>query len=481
MVEVGWLKKDLRLIDNTVLNELSKDSNNAKILLFCFEPSIINSKNYSNRHWRFALESLKELKQRLLNYGCHLHILEGEIEDVLDFLFQKFNGMRLYSHLEIGDSATFERDKKVKKWCEKNEVEWKEFYQNGIIRGLKKRTLWSDNWEKFMSQNIDNINFNHLKLTVFKELEERFPLLSDYIREKAIEQIGGEKIALKIFNSFLQKNGSGYSSNISKPQNSKVFCSRLSPYLSWGCISIRFVVQETSKTISSSRYKRDLLNFKSRLHWHCHFIQKLESEPKIEFQNQNTAYNKIRNTLNDSYFTAWKTGQTGVPLVDAAMRCVNKTGYINFRLRAMLISFWTYNLFQPWQPAAEHLAKQFLDFEPGIHFPQVQMQAGTVGYHTMRVYNPTLNAKKHDSNAVFIKKWVPELNNLPIHFAICPWEMTQMEGIMYDFELGKNYPKPIVNIDESAKKAKVLVYQIKTSHEAKINASKISKKHVNRK
>lgn len=480
MLEIGWLKKDLRLSDNAVLKKLSESSANTKVLIFCFEPSIVNSKNYSNRHWRFVLESLNELKQRLLKYNCHLHILEAEIEDVLNFLAKKYSLMRLNSHIEIGDSVTYDRDKRLKSWCKENGVVWEEFYQNGITRGLQNRDKWSENWESFMNQDIQEIPFSQLNLTEIRELEQQFPLKTNFKKEDRVEQKGGELKALEILNSFLKNNGAGYSANISKPQKSREHCSRLSPYLTWGCISIRFVVQQTAKAISISRYKRDLLNFKSRLHWHCHFIQKLESEPRIEFENQNYAYNKIRNKLNDSYLTAWKTGQTGVPLVDAAIRCVNTTGYINFRLRALLISFWTYNLFQPWQPAAKHLAQQFLDFEPGIHFPQVQMQAGTVGYHTMRVYNPTLNAKKHDTDAVFIKKWVPELDGLPVNFVICPWEMTQMEAIMYDFELGKTYPKPIVSIDESAKKARELVHQIKVSEEAKANAFKISKKHVNR-
>ena len=105
------------------------------------------------------------------------------------------------------------------------------------------------------------------------------------------------------------------------------------------------------------------------------FIQKFEMEEIMEFESVNKGFHTLKKKTNHSYIQAWQTGQTGFPIIDACMRCLNQTGYLNFRMRAMVVSFFTHNLWQPWQEAAPYLSQMFLDFEPGIHYPQLHLRA----------------------------------------------------------------------------------------------------------
>ena len=206
-------------------------------------------------------------------------------------------------------------------------------------------------------------------------------------------------------------------------------------------------------------------------------MQKLEDTPTIETRCLHPAYEDLRPKQADAdRLGAWMRGETGLPFVDACMRSLNATGWLNFRMRSMLVAVASYHLWLDWRQTGPHLARMFTDYEPGIHWSQMQMQSGTTGINTLRIYNPIKQGYDQDPTGVFVRRWVPELALVPDAFCHGPWvwpgAAENLEG---------RYPRPIVEVRRAARMASERVWAVRKGLAYRAEAAAIVEKHASRK
>ena len=472
-INILWFKKDLRIFDNEALQAASKSYKFMPI--YIIEKELWDQKSYSDRQWQFCKECLLDLRDQLNSIGQTLIIRTGSVIKVFNEINKKFNIKGIYSHQETGDYFSYQRDKKVKEWASSNNIPWNEYLQFAVFRGLIDRDNWSKKWKNHIEKEI-KYEFKKWKSLNFDPgdipSDSYFKFKEDFCEGRLK---GGRKEGVKRLEYFFKNKLHKYSIDISNPEKSFDSCSRLSCYLSWGCLSIR----EVFKNINTNKFRdRNTTMLKSRLTWHCHFIQKLESEPELEFREFHPYFSNIR-VENEYLLKIWSEGKTGFPFIDACMRSLNYNGWLNFRMRAMLMSFASYNLWLPWQTTGTELAKKFIDYEPGIHWCQCQMQSGTTSININRIYNPIKQGKDHDLNGSFIKKWVPELKNIPIEFIHEPW-LIYNKANFKSLE-GSNYFNPVISIIESSKKARRKLFEISSKDGYSVISKEIYSKHGSRK
>jgi deoxyribodipyrimidine photo-lyase len=455
---VIWFKRDLRVTDHAPLQAASL-AGGAALALYVVEPQYWMLPDASRRHWHFIHDCLTTLRAELSQVGLQLAVRWGSVISVLQHLRDQIGPFDLSSHEETGNDWTFQRDGQVADWCKENGVIWNEYPSNGVVRRLKSRDAWAAIRNARMAQTIIELpRFNSQIMIVDPG---SIPAKEDILFGTSPignVQSGGRTEGLSVLKSFLNERSRKYMQTISKPGLSARHCSRLSAHIAWGSLSVREVEQAAKARLKSIAALREdeavsqrpnLSAFLSRLAWRCHFVQKLEQQPEIEYHCMHPAFEGMREPHhNETLFQAWKLGRTGYPLVDASMRSLYENGWINFRMRAMLVSFASYHLWLDWRVTAPFLAQLFTDYEPGIHYSQFQMQSGVTGINAIRMYNPVKQSLDHDAEGRFIRRYVPELRHLSSQWIHEPWRMGEPVA---------NYPLPVVHHETAMRQARAQI------------------------
>ena len=464
MTDLIILNRNLRLLDNPALYNGSLRSN--YLVIYLYDDAYWHANGKSARQLKFSNDCLAELNNGLKKFDSKVNIFEGSFDDLKAWINKNFDDFAI--HVNHCTDIKYFRDGFLKF---KDSFPGKiNIYDDfGLQLSNFDRDSWSRNWNKIMnSEMLGNPKRSKLnddvKLTNLSNFIGKF---KNSFTDLDNIQTGGTSQAQVLLESFLSERCKNYKVKMSSPVQSEKSCSRLSPHFTFGTISIREVYQTLNQFISNSDNKSDLYSFKKRLYWHCHFIQKLHTEPELEFYSMHRMCDQLRLEHDDELIDKWINGETGFPFLDACMKYLQKYGWINFRMRAMIMSFASYNLWQPWQKTSPLLAQLFTDYEPGIHISQVQMQSGVTGINLPRIYSVSKQSEDQDPDAIWIKNILPQLRELD-------------PKLIHVSELNDLYIPQIIDLKSSARNARERVWSIRKSVEFKKEAAAVYDKHGSR-
>lgn len=438
---------------------LEQSEQRGKVLvLYIHEPTLIAQPDFSAQHSCYIRETLNELKDQAHLCGARLIERVGTAFEVLELLHRNAGISVLRSYRETGHKASYERDTTVLQWCKINGVPWIEERQNGLLRGSETRTERFD-FEAYLHAAARTPLWQSSAHPGWAswpdEIVPHVPVGAGEDKPRRLR--GGRTRALKLVDAFFEPQRiRAYPYSISSPLKAVKGCSLLSAALSHGVLSDREIIQKlyhqaaTNRSIGSDRqaFNKGVHAYIERLCWRASYLQCFENfiytehEPDIStgiaFESMSEHY--------DVRLKAWQEGCTGVPMVDAAMRMLAHIGWLNMRMRGLVSSFAVGVLGLHWRDVGLHLAREFLDYEPAIHWNQIQIHSGLSRLSTPMSYNPVKQAKDHDPEGFFIKRWVPELASVPKEHLAQPWRMTSSEQVQYNVNLGQEYPNPVVNM-----------------------------------
>ena len=463
-MQIVWFRRDLRLNDNEIVSKACQDG---KEVLPCFiiDPWFYQQPIAATRV-KFLFESIENLDTNLRKRGSKLYLFEGEsvgtIEQLTRSLLEIDKQPQLYFNKDVQIEYGINRDRSVLEFYARHNLQTYLGRNNFLQDSESYDSIWRD-YHDYQSQtlysvperiNTPQLNLNLPQLTV-AELKQKY---RRFLEAESYRYLGGEDNAKGTLNSFVSHRYQGYHWKISRPWLATLGAtSHLSAHLDFGTISSRTVYQSivamplyeaTANSLpSQSKNNYSLKTFLDRLRWHDKFNQRHYFHPELAFRNRYPEFDEWYTSEKPQgqkleLFYAWCEGRTGYPLVDASMRQLNQIGWMNFRMRAMCVTFLTINCGVSWHHGARYFMSKLVDGDIAINHWQWQAQAGVTNpiSKTFRIYNPTKNLQDKDPNLQFVRYYLRELKK---------YSMKDLLSRAYTST--SNYPEPILDFKQTRK------------------------------
>lgn len=468
-ISIVWLRRNLRLDDNKVLARAIQESDQV-IPLYLWDT--LYTVNQSANQLGFITESVAELINAFEKAGSRLIFRNGNVGDELAKLIKETGATTVYIDRNY-ESYEIKRDHDCKKLLAKlgvalidikdnvlfdsGEVKTKEGKPYTVFTPFKKSV-----WERIAAESVEALAQKNLKPAKNISTLESLTLVEPLTLSPKRIQFGGSTEAHERWQHFKENGIKNYKSNRDILAMS-VGTSKLSPHLKFGTISIRKLAREALLLAQDANNSEGANTYISELLWREFYYNILMSFPEVEVSAFQKKYDGIRWQQNNAYLEAWKTGKTGVPIIDAAMRELLETGWMHNRARMIVASFLTKDLLINWQEGELHFMRWLTDGDIAQNNGGWQWSAstGTDAQPYYRIFNPYLQSKRFDPDGEYIKRYVPELKTLPIKFLHEPHLMTPLDQATYGCSLGEDYPLPIVDHYVQREKAKAMFEALK--------------------
>ena len=464
MTAIVWIRRSFREYDNTALVEASKQHEKV-IPLYVVDEEFFENASLGYPRVKFRHDALESFKKDLREDGKDLVVRKGKPVDELEKAVEETGAEKVYFNRDYTPYSR-DRDERVKKELDVDVESFKDivmFEKKEILTNsgtpYKVYSYYKKKWfdgEKRRPQEVDKYKVPEVESEEIPSLEEHgferpenFEWIWNPSREGAKKRI-----------EELKENILKYDKN--RDYAWKDSTSKLSPHLKFGTVSIREVFWEAErlKARNPDSDTSGIKTWQEELAWRDYYFQILWNFP---YETEEPFMEKYRGNEPDwdsrreseEKWNAWIEGRTGYPFVDAGMRQLKRTGWMHNRLRMVVTNFSCKDLWLDWRDVHEYFSRMFVDAEISAMVGGIQWSysIGTDAQPYFRVFNPTSQAERYDPDGEYIRKWVPELKDVPDEHIHQPWKMNQLQQENCGVEIGEDYPEPIVDHDEKRKEA----------------------------
>jgi deoxyribodipyrimidine photo-lyase len=450
-----WFRKDLRLDDNTALSEAVRDAGGDVVPFYASEPAVLGRPDMAPARVQFVLDALASLAADVRTMGSSLVLAHGDATVTVLAAARGAGAGAVYWNDEY-EPQLRQRDDEVERALRAAGIGVKRFHDRLIhppgavaTQGGTPYTVYTPFRRACEALAVSRAHSRVTRLAAHEVPTRAIATLTQlgFAAPSAARWPAGEAAAQARLASFLQSSGEAaglahYASHRDVPSAPAV--SRLSADLRFGTIGIRRVVQDAQ---ASAQPGEAIAKFVSELRWRDFYAHVLWHFPHVEQGCFRPEYDALKWPGSDAHFTAWSQGQTGYPIVDAAMREMLATGFMHNRTRMVVASFLTKDLLIDWRRGERWFMQHLIDGDLANNNGGWQWAAGTGtdAAPYFRIFNPTSQGERFDADGAYVKRWVPELAALPAKFVHRPWEAPPLLLAEMGVTLGETYPFPIVD------------------------------------